>query len=503
MWEAIDSNRRRSNVLIGVMGLVLVLLGSVLGMAIVPEYGTWLGVVVAIGVWGALCAVALTRGEQLLLLSASAHEIQHDDSPRLMNVVEEMTIASGLKKPPKVYVIDSEIPNAFAAGSKPETAAVAVTSGLLRMLTRDELQGVLAHEIGHIKNQDVRFMTIASVMLGSIVLISESFLRYMFYAGARRRVSPRGGPRAQIAVVVAAVVAAILAPILARLLYLACSRKREYLADASAARFTRFPDGLAAALEKIEVKARGATKVGRVVAPLYIVNPLQASARGSRWLSTHPPTDERVRILRSMGGRAGFVDYESAFRKVRGSSERCLGLRSLSSGEAIPARPPSVEKETKDDVIERAREVAEIVDRMADYLMIACVCGVRIKLPPAWKRPTISCPRCGVEHDVPHAEPDGTDANGEGKDETGERKEESAATERAGAETADSKPKSPETDGPMHYTRQGTGWEAFKCACGSAVQISPSFRARSLRCPKCRKHYEIREKEKEPEAASS
>lgn len=493
MWEAIDSNRRRSNALIGVMGLVLVALGSLLGAAIIPEYGMWLGAVAAIGVWGTLCSLALTRGEQLLLLSASAHELQRDDSPRLMNVVEEMTIASGLEKMPKVYVIDSELPNAFAAGSKPDTAVVAVTSGLLRMLTRDELQGVIAHEIGHIKNQDVRFMTIASVMVGSIVLLSEGFLRYTFYGGARRRVSPRGGPQAQIAMVIAAVVAAILAPIIARLLYLACSRRREYLADASAARFTRFPDGLAGALEKIEVKVRGQTKVGRVVAPLYIVNPLQASARGSRWLSTHPPTDERVRILRSMGGRAGFVDYESAFRRVHGSSERCIGLRSLSSGEVIPARPPSVEKETKDDVIERAREVAEIVDRMADYLMIACVCGVRIKLPPAWKRPTISCPRCGLEHEVPHAT-SGAAASSAGAT------EESAGTKRDGAEPAAPESKPEEADAPMHYTRQGTGWEAFKCACGSAVQISPSFRAKSIRCPKCRKSYEVREKEPEPAA---
>ena len=304
--------------------------------------------------------------------------------------------------------------------------------------------------------------------------------------------------------VVAAVVAAILAPILARLLYLACSRKREYLADASAARFTRFPDGLASALEKIAMKAGGAKDVSSTIAPLYIINPLQLAARGSRWFSTHPPTNERVKILRSMGGGAGFADYESAFRKLRGSSEKCLGARSLTDKAKVRTRKPSVEKETKEQVIERAREAAEIVDRMAEYLMIACVCGVRIKLPPEWKRPSISCPRCGVDHKVPHAEPGGVPA-GAGKSEESTASHEAstdgagtvrkATSEQAGAEVA--------AEGPMRYVRQGTGWEAFKCGCGSAIQISPSLRAKRIGCARCKRSYEILEKEPEPVSAEA
>ncbi len=499
MWEAIERNRRRSILLIGVMGLTLLGLGFLCGMVVDPEYGAWIGVLVAMGIWGLLCVVALTRGEELVLLSASAHQIQRDDCPRLVNIVEEMTIAAGLKKVPRIYLIDSEIPNAFAAGSKPETAVVAVTSGLLRGLSRDELQGVIAHEIGHIKNQDVRFMTIASVMLGAIILLSDGFLRYMVYSGARRRMSPRGGPQAQIAIIIVAVVAAIVAPILARLLYLACSRKREYLADASAARFTRFPDGLASALEKIEVRARGASQVGRVVAPLYIVNPLQAAARGSRLLSTHPPTDERVKILRSMGGRAGFVDYESAFRKVRGSSERCVGIRSLAGGTTVRARTPSPEKPTQEEVIERVREVADIVDRMADYLMIACVCGVRIKLPPAWKRSSISCPRCGVEHDVPCAEAGPAAAQESGEENESEA---GAAREEEGRAVEDGTPSEDPTVA-MQFRRKGSGWEAFKCSCGGAVQLGPSFQGHSARCGRCRRSYKILDPEPEKAEANA
>ena len=279
MWEAIRRNRRRSTVLITLMGIILILLGFVIGMLVDPQAGGAFGAVVALGIWLILWLTAIAGGDSVLLASSRAKRVQKKDAPRLWNIVEEMTIASGLGTMPAVYIIEDSVPNAFAVGRKPEKAAVAVTSGLLKRLNRDELQGVIAHEIGHIKNLDIRFMTLASVMLGSIVLISEIFVRGFLYSGARRRSSRSGdGGQAQVVILVVALLVAILAPIVAQILYFACSRQREYLADASAARFTRFPEGLASALERISRRAASKEKVSRALAPLYIVNPLQARA---------------------------------------------------------------------------------------------------------------------------------------------------------------------------------------------------------------------------------
>jgi len=247
MWEAIASNRRKSTLLILLMGAVLSVLGAVAGIAIFTgaatggdvAAGALTGLAAALLVWVVMWLTAYAGGDGILLATAGAREIQREDAPMLWNVVEEMTIASGLGKAPRVFIIEDPAPNAFAVGRTPEKAAVAVTSGLLQRLTRDELQGVVAHEIGHVRNLDIRFMTYASVMVGSIVMISDIFLRSLFYGGGRRRTSSREGGQAQAILMLVAVLVAIFAPIFAYLLYFACSRRREYLADASAARFSR------------------------------------------------------------------------------------------------------------------------------------------------------------------------------------------------------------------------------------------------------------------------
>ena len=363
MWEAIAANRRRSVVLLSLMGTILATLGASIGMYVAsPAEGSGdpeavlsaglLGIAVAMGVWLVLCVAAVFQGKRVLLYSAGAQEVRKHDHPQLWNVVEEMTIAAGLPQRPRIYVVESPEPNAFAVGRKPETAAVAVTSGLLRLLNRDELQGVVAHEIGHVRNLDIRFMTIAAVLVASVELISEGFLRGTARAGGRRsRGSSKGGGAILLVLVVAV---AILAPVLARLLYLACSRQREYLADASAARFTRFPDGLASALEKIAVynQSAPARNVSGALAALYIVNP---AASLSRLFSTHPPTVTRVKVLRSMGGREGYVDYQAAIRKVEGRKHRLAALEAAAqAGESVEARAATVEAEQRKMGIARA-----------------------------------------------------------------------------------------------------------------------------------------------------
>lgn len=465
MWEAIASNQKRSWVLISLMGALLVLLGFLIGMVAHTEAGGAIGAVVALGLWLVLFLVAMYQGDSVLLMSSRAHRIEKQDAPRLWNVVEEMCIASGMSKMPAVYVIESDIPNAFAVGRRPEKAAVAVTSGLLRRLDRDELQGVVAHEIGHIKNLDIRFMTIASVMLGAIVLMADVFLRSLWYGGMGRRGSSRGGGQAQAIILVVAIVVAILAPVFAQMLYFACSRRREYLADASAARFTRYPDGLASALEKIALQPAVKKEVSRVLAPLYIVNPLQGGMAAQSLFSTHPPTEKRIKILRSMGGRAGYVDYEAAFKKLNQAS--CIGIRTLSSEKSVAARGPSEEKGKRQEAVDRVREVTGLLDRMADFIPIACVCGVNIKAPPGLKRDSIPCPRCGRANEIPHAH----------------------AAAPGGEAPSSAAPGKPAPS--LRYERKGDGWESFKCICGKVIQLSPNFIAPVVTCRKCKRRTEI------------
>ena len=479
MWDAIASNQRRSWVLICTMGIVLILLGAVIGGAVgtyigAPAHGhfvafqppadapwtraqtgVYFGIAAATLLWLILWATAVGAGDSILLGAAHAREIQKEDLPQLWNVVEEMTIAAGLPKMPRVFIIDDSSLNAFAVGRRPDKAAVAVTAGLLKRLSRDELQGVIAHELGHVRNLDVKFMTLASVMLGAIVLISQGFLRALYYGGGRRRSSREGGQAALILLVIAIVVA-IVAPFAAQLLYFACSRRREYLADASSALFTRYPAGLASALEKISGQAAPEAGASKVVAPLCIVNPLQETAAFSLF-STHPPTEQRIRVLRGMAG-AGLAAYEAAFQQTRGKS--CLGPRTLQDSTDVPIRAAAPEPAGREQAVARARAVGELLDKVLPFVVIPCPCGVRLKLPPDSKRASITCPRCGREHEVPQA--------------------------AGGSLAANAGPPGPSpAAAPLEYHRKGTGWESFQCPCGGTVQLSPSFGAPEAVCPKC------------------
>ena len=285
MWELIRANKRNSIVLMTLMAAVLLLLGFIIGLSFFGPDGGFFGLIIATAIWLILTAVSFSSGDQILLAASKAVPVTHDVHPQLFNVVEEMKIAAALPAMPKVYIINDPAPNAFATGRKPETASVAVTAGLLGRLNRDELQGVIAHEISHILHRDILFVTLAGIMLGSIVLLSQVFLRSMFYSsmmGSRRRYSSggRGAGQAQIIMLVVAIICAILAPIMAYLLYFALSRRREYLADAGAARLTRYPEGLAGALEKIaNDKSPQLATVNKVTAPMYIVNPFKKKSR--------------------------------------------------------------------------------------------------------------------------------------------------------------------------------------------------------------------------------
>lgn len=300
MWEAIVANKRRSTMLVLCMAALLAAIASTAGYALGgTPHAASLGAFVGLCIWGVLLLVNMMGGESVLLSSANAREVTHEQAPQLYNVVEEMRLSAALPAMPRVFIVDTFVPNAFAVGLKPERACVAVTTGLLERLNRDELQGVVAHELGHIANRDTLFMTLAGVTLGAIVLLADAGMRMVFYGGTRRRDSKGGG---NVILVVFALLLAILAPLVARLFYFACSRQREYLADASSAQYTRYPSALAGALRKIAMQQDPKLiPVNRVVAPMYVINPL-AAAGSFNIFGTHPPTEERIRRLMEMQG---------------------------------------------------------------------------------------------------------------------------------------------------------------------------------------------------------
>ncbi len=408
MWELIRSNQRKSIFLFSGMAVTLILLGYLIGSTFIPNGGGVFGIAIAIIIWTVLSIISVTSGSSLVLSISQAKEVTPAVHQQLFNVVEEMKIAAGLPAMPKVYIIDTPALNAFATGKDPSNSAVAVTAGLLSKLNRDELQGVIGHEMSHILNRDTKFMTYAAVMLGTIVIISEIFVKGMFYSGAGRRYGSRSknAGQAQIFILAIAIIFAILAPIMARLLYFAISRKREYLADASASRLTRYPEGLASALEKISDCSDELPSANKVTAAMYIANPLKKKGmKLSDLTSTHPPISERIRILRGMMYGAGFSDYQKSYSALKRSSAAIIPASGLRDGAVIPLRPAGQQLAEPQSAVDEKRKLGNIMMAVNDYSSITCECGLKIKIPPGFgmNKPEITCPKCGRKHRVESA----------------------------------------------------------------------------------------------------
>lgn len=399
MWELIRINKRNSVLLLTTMAACLLAMGVVIGMAVAGPDGGTLGLVIAGGIWLILTIISFSSGDQILLSASNAVPVTHDVHPQLFNVVEEMSIAAGLPVP-KIYIINDPSPNAFATGRSPQSASIAVTAGLLGKLNRDELQGVVGHEMSHILHRDILYVTLAGIMLGAVALMSQVFLRGMFYGsfgGSRRRYSGGSGGGAGGAaalMMLLAILAAILVPILTQLLYFALSRKREYLADAGSARLTRYPEGLANALEKI-ANDRGPQleAVNQVTAPLYIVNPFKKKGQWSLsdFTSTHPPISERIRILRTMSQGASFADYSLAYQNV--TKQKTIVPASALTKEEVALRK-SADEAKKERIQNQTRQVGDIMRKVNGFIFLPCACGVTLKIPPDYKDSKIECPRC-------------------------------------------------------------------------------------------------------------
>jgi len=250
-----------------------------------------------------LTLLSFYGGSSALLGMSKAREIKKSDDPQLFNVVEELCLAGGLP-PPRIYLIDDTAMNAFATGRDPAHASVAITTGLRAQLTRDQLQGVMAHELSHVRHYDIRYAMLMAVMVGVLVMLCDVFLRSMWFGAGRRRSRSRNREESnplQIVLVIVAVILAIVAPILARIIQMSLSRQREYLADAGAVELTRNPDGLAGALARLSGDQEVLEVANRATAPLYIVHPIKKfEARASSMFSTHPPIKDRIARLASL-----------------------------------------------------------------------------------------------------------------------------------------------------------------------------------------------------------
>lgn len=289
MYKAIAANKRNTVIIM----LVFLALIALIGWLFSEYYGStgifW-GTLVGAGIYTLIQYFAASR---LALAMNGAHQIEKRDNPRLYRIVENLTITEGLPMP-KVYIVDDPAPNAFATGRNPEHAHVAATAGLLNLLDDNELEGVMAHELGHVKNYDIRVSMIVFGLVSAIGLLADIFARMLWFGGSDNNRSSNG------VFLIVGLVAALLSPIVAAMIQLAVSRQREYLADATGAMTTRHPEGLASALEKLATVSTATRRQNTSTAHLFFANPLKGKSMKSLF-STHPPLEERVARLRNMG----------------------------------------------------------------------------------------------------------------------------------------------------------------------------------------------------------
>ena len=314
-YDQIAANRRNSFLMAAFVVVLLALLGATIGYAVLGSpQGALLVLAFAVLLGAGSGAFTYFAGDSLILAVSQAREVDEAQAPKLMNVIRELAIAANVPMP-KVYVIDDTAPNAFATGRDPAHASVAITTGLLEKLDREELQGVIGHELSHVRNFDIRFSLIVAVMVGVIAVLADFFLRFTFWGGARSRGSDRdgGGNAAQAIIFIVAIALAILAPLISRFIQLAVSRQREYLADASSVELTRNPYGLERALAKIAEDREVLEVANRGTQPLYFTNPIKKfEQRSSGLMSTHPPILDRINRLRQLTGEAPLDAAESA-----------------------------------------------------------------------------------------------------------------------------------------------------------------------------------------------
>ena len=461
MWELIRINKRKSLFVLILMFILMVSLSGAIGAAFYTVdwvKGMLWGALIGILLWAIQSAVAYFAGDDIVLHFNMAVVVTPESYPQLYNIVEEMKIAAGLTVMPEIYIIESPGLNAFATGIRSEKTAICVTRGLVENLNRDEIQGVIAHEMSHILNRDVLFMTFAGVMLGTITMLSNVMLRGTVAANSSsRRSRKKGGfSGGHPAIFLIILLFAIVAPILARIFYFTISKKREYLADASAARLTRYPIGLASALEKI-AKHSSVDFVSKITAPMFIVSPHFTGGDEDSLFSasTHPPIYKRIAILTQLqhGGKVSLENYQKLYEKEL-STSGLFSKTTLESDKSEAVRAESTEKLTGSRT-----DVADVILANTGFKILTCECGLKIKLPPSDLRMKVVCPRCRKELSV----------SGQSV----------SVTENGGNEL-------------VFKRKNKNSWESFPCRCGNfTFQLSPLFRGTYVVCKHCKTKVKI------------
>jgi heat shock protein HtpX len=291
-----DSNKRKTWAYLAGFFVFIIIVGYIFSIAMDDSSILYIAVIFSV----VANFLAYYNSDKMVLAMSKAHEIDHDSNRELYHLVENLCIAAGLPTP-KIYIIDDTAPNAFATGRDKDHAVIAVTSGLLQKLDKAELEGVIAHELSHIGNRDILLATIVTILVGLVVLLADWFRHWSFFGG--RRNSDSGNNQMQLIITIVAIVLSILAPVFAYMLQFAISRKREFAADADGALLTRYPEGLARALEKISADQEPLEVANRATAHLYIASPFKETNKLgwlTRMLATHPPVEERIKKLRGL-----------------------------------------------------------------------------------------------------------------------------------------------------------------------------------------------------------
>jgi len=297
MYNQIDSNKRKSVILIILFIIIVATIGGFLGHLLGYGYN---GLIIALIISFLMAIFSYYKGDKVALATSKAKEITKTDNPYVWNLIENLCITAGIPMP-KVYIIPDSSLNAFATGRDPKHSSIALTSGIIDALEKTELEGVIAHELSHIKNYDIRLMTLVIILVGTIALLADFFIRSQFWGFGRKRGNSDNDGGLGIILLILGVILAILAPIIAQIMQLAISRKREFLADASGALLTRYPQGLMNALEKISSSNRPLQYANNATSHLFISNPFKGKKRFmTKLFSTHPPIEERIEALKKM-----------------------------------------------------------------------------------------------------------------------------------------------------------------------------------------------------------
>ena len=423
--ELIRKNKLKSVYLLVFTILIVTVVGFILGDVIytmfIPDWiadyearrlSFSLGFAGVIGLLEILQIYFVFKGKPRLLFNRLGMNVaERTKFQKLHNVIAEMTIAAGLSQTPVAYVIPSRTLNAMAFGSSPENCAIAVTAGLLAVCNRDELQGVIAHELSHIINRDALLLKVCRNSLGMVEVLRDVMLRSIYWGSIGRlnyRVSSgkSRSSRAHLILLLFGVIFALLAPILVEVIYLTISREREYLADAVAAELTRYPVGLASALTKIAYSTHSMDDIDKVTSASFITQPRGDASITSKGTRTHPPIWNRIRILRLMSGGAGYIDYQKAYNAVMlknpgfmpGSMKGDKVSIPLRMAEAMPDEPGGVDNLEELSILANGGRTDDIFRLTEGFRFIDCECGMKIKVPADNDKFEIKCPRCGRIH---------------------------------------------------------------------------------------------------------